>query len=571
MSFIGFSYQQISFTNSYYEVKDSGAQIQFTMPLSIITADNSLIRITTSMDSKIGAGTHFHITPDDCLEELSVNGTAVIKGIPFCNFINGSEINLNDYINSDQNTLVAVIRNSGGPAKLAIELPKLHPIRVISFALLALGLSALSIIFIRRVRRVTSWSPFDAVIASGVFLRTIYLAGTSYNERGYDAEGHVAYIKHVLETWNIPAIGDGWQFYQPPLYYILAAIPASNVEWLGADQSTFLLFIQLFSLVLSVGSLIIAGWIISMVFPHKKQRSFAIIAFAFFAFFPATNFFAARINNDVLLEFLSLLCIGFLMQWWIDKKNSWWYASALTFGLVLLTKNNALLIAPILGICLIVKPHLQFRIRLKLATISILIITILNAPYMSKRVFEGQKNIVGNLSELGSELKIEPSWTNAINFNPIRVISHAYNDPWNDESGRQFFLEYLYKSAFTGEFSFGEHLKPLVSLLLFLGMIMTAFSGFGLWQIALFKRMELLPIWIIPIILLAGHILFRQLLAPYSCSQDFRYSILLVLPWAILVAYGINYISQQKKRWPHILFWSYVTCCALLISIAGNI
>jgi Flp pilus assembly protein TadD len=56
-------------------------------------------------------------------------------------------------------------------------------------------------------------------------------------EIGFDVTGHLEYIAHLQERGSLPLGGEGWQMYQPPLYYLLAAgllsllsLPAASPE-----------------------------------------------------------------------------------------------------------------------------------------------------------------------------------------------------------------------------------------------------------------------------------------------------------------------------------------------------
>jgi len=43
-------------------------------------------------------------------------------------------------------------------------------------------------------------------------------------ERGFDATGHIAYVTYVQRLHAIPTAAEDWEFYQPPLYYLLASL-----------------------------------------------------------------------------------------------------------------------------------------------------------------------------------------------------------------------------------------------------------------------------------------------------------------------------------------------------------
>jgi hypothetical protein len=42
-------------------------------------------------------------------------------------------------------------------------------------------------------------------------------------DSGWDADGHIEHIRYVAERWGVPLAEQGWETYQPPAYYFVAA------------------------------------------------------------------------------------------------------------------------------------------------------------------------------------------------------------------------------------------------------------------------------------------------------------------------------------------------------------
>ena len=53
---------------------------------------------------------------------------------------------------------------------------------------------------------------------------------------GYDVWHHLAYIRYVAEHHSLPLAGQGWEMFQPPLYYVLSAVPAGDVAPAGDGE-----------------------------------------------------------------------------------------------------------------------------------------------------------------------------------------------------------------------------------------------------------------------------------------------------------------------------------------------
>ena len=562
---IGISAAMIpSFDPGTYSISPETEGIAFEMPLRTSTGEDVDLTIETSyVHSRFGT-TKFRVAADDCLETLRVNGIDITDGLPFCDYTRGTVIDLAHALQPGPNAIVATVHNNGGPASFILEVPPFDLRRMGGLLLVALGAALIGMSVLARAGRGMLW-----VFAGGIAVRMVYLASTHYNMRGYDTDGHIEYIRYVIDHWAVPSATEGWQFYQAPLYYTLMAIVTAVTEFLSQDAASGLLMIQFSSFFLSITSLVLAAWIVKMYYPKKTQSGLAALAFALYAFFPATVFFVSRINNDVLLECLGLASIGCLMRWWKSGGETWWYASAAFLALGLLTKTNAILLAPVLALCLLLKPGMTFKRLAKLAAGGALILVLVYGWYLVLRTIEGQTSIVGNLNSLSSGLLLTTDWQNMVEFNPVRIFSQPYNNPWNDAQGRQYFWEYLFRSAFTGEFSFGATLAPLASLTIFLGLVLFALSVVGGWHTIRERWREWLPVWTVPIALLLAHAAHKQFVAPYSSSQDFRFSILVVIPLALLAVHGMGFLPWAKSKWPLAIGWTFVACSAIFLLSAG--
>ncbi|HLD32320.1 MAG TPA: hypothetical protein VJB10_01885, partial [Candidatus Peribacteraceae bacterium] len=87
----------------------------------------------------------------------------------------------------------------------------------------------------------------------------------------------------------------------------------------------------------------------------------------------------------------------------------------------------------------------------------------------------------------------------------------------------------------------------------------------GFYKSVRYRWYETLPLWLSTVIIMLAHVLYRQR-APFSVSQDFRYSILILLPFSYFLAVGVQ--SVHSKWWRY--FWYsiaalYFFCCAAFL------
>jgi hypothetical protein len=58
---------------------------------------------------------------------------------------------------------------------------------------------------------------------------------------GFDRDGHLDYVQYILEKKALPLADEGWQMYQPPLYYLLAASILGPLRLSASSDSAILI------------------------------------------------------------------------------------------------------------------------------------------------------------------------------------------------------------------------------------------------------------------------------------------------------------------------------------------
>ncbi|MDD5751040.1 MAG: glycosyltransferase family 39 protein [Candidatus Peribacteraceae bacterium] len=529
-----------SYSAGTYRLKNTEAWQPFEMPLAY-SSEETQGEVRFSMRVGRGHAGRFRIAADDCINALWVNGTAVKTDLlPTCDFTKGKALLLGPLLHEGTNQIRATVRNFGGPGTFSITVAGSDPV-LLGLRILLLAAIALTSLVLACVFRVTGWNAvLWAGLSSGILLRLIYLFVTPHDLRGHDTEGHFEYIRFIVEHWALPGAKEGWEFYHPPLYYALSALWVGIGQFFARPLPLLWLDLQWHALFASVLSLLLGVWMASMIFPRKEEGRERALFVCLLAVFPSLVFFAARINNDVLLALLEYLAFALLLYWWQKGGTGIWFALTLVIAAAMLTKSNALLLLPIAFGCLFVRQGWIHRKKIITGIISLFIILTLTTWNFTlrDRATEGHP-IMPNITNLNTALRVDNGLETLMEFNPARVILHPYNNAWDDESGRSHFWEYYFRSAFFGEFDFGAGLQPLASAILTSTLLLLPFLLLGIWEA--FRRgwRRTFPFWFSAAVLLAGHIAFRQS-APFSTSQDFRYSILLIVPIGALMLMGIS-------------------------------
>lgn len=491
---------------------------------------------------------YYQLIADDCIEALAVNEQLIGEGvIPFCDLSRGRTFDLGSAIHSGNNVVAMTIQNVGGPASFTWRIAWWDPLLLSLRILLLAGLLSGAVLIAKGLSFSRWQNLFFGTFCFGVFLRLFYIFATSYEVRAYDADGHLEYIRYVAQHLALPSVRDGWEFYQAPLYYMLTGLWLHVGTAFGRALPILTRDTQWFAFFASVLTLAGIAWIATTLFKPKEKLE-RVLFFGSLAVLPSLLFLSARINNDVLLFLWEVLCFGFLIAWWQKGRwITWWLAIAM-LALAILTKTNGLLLVPAAFTLLIFKRKLALKTKTFVGVTSVFALILLTGWIFTLR--DGMsldQPLVVNTGNLSPGLFVNNTVETFTEFNPLRMIVRPYNNPWDDASGRQYFWEYFFKSAFFGEFDFGLALRPLASAVLTCGLLMLLYAVCGAWMCIRREGLRTLPLWSTAGWLLLGHALHR-FTTPHSCAQDFRFSLLVSVPVTFFAIRGLHFIRSPFRR-----------------------
>ncbi len=398
-----------------------------------------------------------------------------------------------------------------------------------------------------------------SIFLLGSVLRILYTFVTPIEVRGHDYDGHLAYINHVLTHWTIPAAADNMQFYHPPLYYFFTA---GLADMLGIEEGSTALssLIQWEAAAFSIVTLLIGIWICRMLFSWRKEPISLVLSSLCIAVFPSLIFIAPRVNNDVLYQVFAFLSLGLLIRWMQKHDLRMLLLLGLTLGLGMITKSNSIVLALLALACIAVQRYrtpLVF-VRDIASFLGLIIVVCAWLPaYRLREAHDGKEMIVGNYQQLTNFVARDA--VQLLSFRPTALLREPYNDPFSQDPQRQYFWEYLYRSALTGEFHFGETAKPYVLLMLMFSLLLLPFVMLEIGHDAVRRRWELAPLWGGFLLILAVHVVFR-ISFPYSSSQDFRYSLPLI-PLVAYYAVRTPMIWKQSVLTRRLLSAGFVVAC----------
>jgi hypothetical protein len=214
---------------------------------------------------------------------------------------------------------------------------------LIGLAALGLALSGAVAFALRDAKSLSPRWTFGAWLAAALVWTALFASNwTLHGAWGFDISGHLDYVVVILRDGHLPLANEGFQMYQPPLYYLLAAgwlkllgfgaIEQDSVQWLRV-------------LGLATGWLQAAFVLLALRELLPDRPRLVLCAFAFAVCLPAQLYLAHYPTNET---WVAALTSGAL--WWTirmlrrESSQAWEHAVLGAFlGLALLTKFSALL------------------------------------------------------------------------------------------------------------------------------------------------------------------------------------------------------------------------------------
>lgn len=404
------------------------------------------------------------------------------------------------------------------------------------------------------------------VFFTGVLLRIQYVLSTNPETRAYDVQSHMEYITHVLKNMSIPLFGEGWEAHQPPLYYALSALWIRAGTALGRPVELAWNDLQLLSLFLSVVTLGISLWLATLLFPKREKQGQALLFLGILTVLPGILFMSSRISNDALVTPLMFAFVGALLQWWRTGRDRWWYACMALMIAGLLTKLTMLVLLGALVPCLFLHKGITWRKKVLLGETGLFLIILCTGWFFFLRISDGFMMHMATKELLGmnGQLAVPATFVNMMSFSPLRILSTVYNNPWNDNFGRQYFWEYFFKSAFVGEWQLAKAYFAIHWTMMLGGLIALGLAVFGIVRSVRRKAADRLPL--LSILLSSSLVIFLyRWMHSASVNQDFRFAPMIAIPIAALAMTGLDALSPLWKWVGMWCLFGFILACGLTV------
>jgi hypothetical protein len=463
-------------------------------------------------------GGTFQVYATQCIIRITVNGAA----IPFvdhdCSLLLGSTLQLAPFLKQGHNTLRI---DTGFPAKLHIGSPifgyRLTPAAVLDFCLLAtasLGLAC----YMRR--RCGEWLT-GGILSGGLMLCVYHFSQATFMQYTIDMPSHLEYIVFIANHWQLPIPSEGWQFYHPPLYYTLQAVPLMLANYAGSIDSISVL--RSFSFACFAVFLIFSALILHRIIRNPIALHAALILMAFY---PGGIMYAARIDSHLLFYSLYAACVYYTLLWVQESRTRHLEIALILLGFGLAERSNMLIMLPVMALAIIIKGcnyPIDFRSRLIwIGGLTILIGSISNFGRVLYYHQPGDAFLVNNFLRVAAELHIQNTLDHFVVLHIQSFLKTPFLNEVGDSSGRQYFIVTMLKTSLFGFFVW-QNISIAYALILVLFMLIAyvALGAAVCWPT--FKNCHewwiLIALLWIPI----GLLMAERFIYPIAATQDFRY------------------------------------------------
>jgi hypothetical protein len=163
---------------------------------------------------------------------------------------------------------------------------------------------------------------------------------------GMDFQGHMQYIIYVASHWRVPLATEGWQMFQPPLFYYLEAV-IFRFFLLLFEPDTVVRILKLLPLVCGAAQVEITYRTLRYAYPERE--SLQVIGTMIGGLIPMNLYMSQSIGNEPLEGCLTALAILFTcraLSGNFQSKRELGLIMGFTLGLSMLTKPTAILILP---------------------------------------------------------------------------------------------------------------------------------------------------------------------------------------------------------------------------------
>ena len=382
---------------------------------------------------------------------------------------------------------------------------------------------------------------------------------------GFDSYAHLAYTGYLLMHDSLPIPHNGWQFYQPPLFYIISALTiflGKGIIPLEYHQ----IILKLLPFACGLGTVVAIYKLTKILFPDSSLKAIFIVLFA--GSLPMNIYISAYYTNEILTSFLLNFAIILSLKIFVEEqaKPVQILFLSIVLGFALLTKYTALpvyiIIFAFIGLKLFFQQNSSYRYSIYCLFLLFLIPAIIAGWFYFRNYFN-YGNFLASHPEFRQNSDIFGYWQypgfHTLNY--FLAFGEIFFKPIH--AGVYSFWDGLY-STFWGDGFLGGQIANQHKFWNYSYMFSTYLVAFPVMFILLFGFLKSLVCavrsedvsqriqdsFLVCLVCVAVVILFYKtlLFGDYSSTKSF-YCLFLLTPLSIFFAQGMEQIySLLSKR-----------------------
>lgn len=192
---------------------------------------------------------------------------------------------------------------------------------------------------------------------------------------GFDSKEHLKYIDYIQQHWSLPSPNEGWEMYQPPLYYFIAASILSLCK-LSINDPGSVAILRALNAFCGIAQCVLAFLSLRILLPART----ALVGLLLAAFLPMHLYLAHYVTNELLTATLATLTVYLCLRLLKNEtpRAAEFVFVGLALGATMLTKATGILLLPIVFVTICARlSHARPPFAIWLRSLSLLIATCL--------------------------------------------------------------------------------------------------------------------------------------------------------------------------------------------------
>lgn len=272
---------------------------------------------------------------------------------------------------------------------------------------------------------------------------------------GFDVWGHLEYLDYLITKRSLPLANEGWEMFQAPLNYILSApLYALLIKWF--DLPSIVKMMVIIPAVCGLLQIEIVYRSARLVFVDRKDLQ--IITIITGALLPIHTYTCQFVGSEPLggffISLVVLLCIPLINPDRKERQSGYYILIGFIWGLALLTKMTAILLAPVLIIVVAFYTKSikkDFKYFLKSIIITFGISTLIAGWYYLRNYIKMGSPFAG----LSEQFQMLSWWQDPGYRTWSQILSFGYSLVWPVYSGVTGFWDMLYSTLWLDGFNSG--------------------------------------------------------------------------------------------------------------------